>query len=166
LGVGNGFFQAPIPAACDWGPKGFCIGDFNHDRKIDIATTNYGDLGSGGESVSIMLGRGDGTFAPPATLPASYSHTFGNSRDIVAGDVDGDGLLDLVAGAWGSLDVSYYHNEGDGTFARQVRYGTGWPTLGLAFGDFTGDGRGDLLAQISWGTGLGFLPGLVLLRAR
>ena len=73
---------------------------------------------------------------------------------------------DIVAGAWGSLDVSYYHNEGGRTYARQVRYGTGWPTLDLAFGDFTGDGRVDLLAQVSWGTGLSFVPGLVLLRAR
>jgi hypothetical protein len=71
-----------------------------------------------------------------------------------------------MAGAWGSLDVSYYHNEGQGQFAPQVRYGTGWPTLGLAFADFTGDHRGDLLAQVSWGSGLAFLPGLVLLRTR
>jgi hypothetical protein len=166
LGTGNGFFAAPIPAACDWGPKGFTVGDFNRDGKIDIATTNYGDLGSGGESVSILLGRGDGTFLPPATKPASYSHTFGNSRDIVCGDVDGDGWLDLMAGAWGSLDISYYHNEGQGAFAPQVRYGTGWPTLGLAFGDFTGDRRGDLVAHVSWGTSLSFLPGLVLLESK
>jgi hypothetical protein len=166
LGIGNGFFAAPMPAACDWGPKGLCVGDWNGDGKIDIATTNYGDVGSGGETVSIMLGHGDGTFAPPTTTPASYSHTFGNSRDIVAGDVDHDGRLDLMAGAWGSLDVSYYHNEGQGSFAPQVRYGTGWPTLDLAFGDFTGDGRGDLLAHVSWGTGLSFLPGLVLLKSK
>lgn len=166
LGVGEGLFAAPIAAACDWGPKGFCVADFDGDRKLDLATTNYGDVGSGGESISILFGRGDGTFVPPVTLPASYSHTFGNSRDIVAGDVDGDGRPDVVAGAWGSLDVSYYHNEGGRTFAPQVRYGTGWPTLDLAFGDFTGDGRGDLLAQVSWGTGLSFVPGLVLLRAR
>jgi hypothetical protein len=165
LGNGDGTFQPPLPARCDWAPKGFCVADLDGDGRLDLATTNFGDLGSGGESVSILLGNGDGTCRAPITRPLSYSHTFGGVRDIVAGDADGDGDLDLMAGNYGSLDVSYFENRGAGSFAAQRRYGTGWNTLDLVFGDFTGDRRGDLLAQVSFGSGLTFRPGLVLLRA-
>lgn len=166
LGNGGGTFQPPLPAACDWGPKGFCVADFDTDGALDIATTNFGDLGSGGESVSFLRGNGNGTFQPPVTRTASYSATYGGVRDIVAGDADGDGDLDVMASNYGSLDVSYYENLAGGSFASQVRYGTGWNTLGLAFGDFTGDGRGDLLTQVSFGAWLNFRPALVLLRSR
>jgi hypothetical protein len=163
LGNGDGTFLAPLHAACDWAPKGFCVADLDGDGHLDMASSNYGDVGSGGESVSILMGRGDGTFKPPLTLASSYSNTYGNSRDIVAGDPDGDGDLDLMAGNWGSLDVSFYRNLG-GLFAPQVRYGTGRSTVDLVFGDFTGDGRGDLAAMTSAGAALTFAPTLVLLR--
>jgi len=164
LGLGNGAFQAPIAAPCDWGPKGFCVADLDDDGLLDLATTNYGDVGSGGESISILRGLGNGHFTLPVTLAASYSNTYGNSRDIVAGDADGDGDLDLMAGNWGSMDVSLYRNLGGFAFAPQVRYGTGWSTIDLAFGDFTGDGRGDLAALVSGGGVLTFKPAIVLLR--
>jgi hypothetical protein len=69
-----------------------------------------------------------------------------------------------MAGNWASLDVSFYDNLGNGVFAPQVRYGTGWNTTDLVFGDFTGDGRGDLAALTSAGAALTFRPTLVLLR--
>ncbi len=168
LGNGDGTFQPPIFASCDWGPKGFCVGDFNGDGVLDIATSNYGDGPgfSGGESVSILIGYGDGGFHIPVTKPGSYSATLGGVRDIVAGDADGDGDLDLMASNYGSLDVSYFENDGHGVFAPQVRYGTGWNTLCLAFGDFNGDGRGDLLTACSVGLSLSFYPALILLRTR
>lgn len=166
LGNGNGTFEPPIPAACDWGPKGFCVADLDSDGKLDLATTNWGDVGSGGESVSFLRGNGNGTFQPHVTKSASYSATLGGSRDIVSGDADGDGDLDVIAGNYGSLDVSCYENLSGGSFAAQLRFGTGWNTEGLVFGDFDGDGRGDLLTQVSYGTGLTFRPALVLLKGR
>src|ERR1700726_3781921 len=40
-------------------PSGFITADFNRDRKTDLAVINYTD-----NTVSILLGKPDGTFAP------------------------------------------------------------------------------------------------------
>src|SRR5215212_3060792 len=60
--------------------------DFNRDNIADIGT-----LGSKG--FSVQLGKGDGTFAAPiGTSIGSESNT------AVTGDVNGDGMLDVVTG--------------------------------------------------------------------
>jgi FG-GAP-like repeat len=70
--------------------------------------------------VSVLLGRGDGTFQAPLTLPVG-SGPF----SLTAGDFNHDGHLDLVAANSGSHDVSILLGRGDGTFQNQVRYAIG-----------------------------------------
>lgn len=64
------------------------------DGRPDLATANYLS-----NSVSVLLGNGDGTFQPKLSIPAGY-----HPGDVAVGDVNGDGQPDLVAA-----------NEGDGT---------------------------------------------------
>jgi len=40
------------------------VGDFNGDRNPDVATTTPSVDSDGFNSVSVLLGRGDGTLAP------------------------------------------------------------------------------------------------------
>jgi len=66
------------------------LGDFNGDGNLDIAATNF-DFIEGGDSVSILLGNGDGTFQ------AQKEYTIGFSPyEIAVGDFNGDGNLDLA----------------------------------------------------------------------
>jgi hypothetical protein len=119
------------------------------DGVLDIATYNFGDNpGSGGESMSVLVGNGNGTFHPRVDYTASYSPDLGNPEGIRAVDVDGDGDLDLFGGNYGSNDFSLYVNHGDGTFEPQVRFGTGMTTLDIAVADFTGDGIVDVAAIV------------------
>ena len=61
-------------------------GDFNGDGRLDLAVANYGD-----NTVSVLLGKGDGTFQPQVTYAVGS-----NPGAIVAGDFNGDGRTDLV----------------------------------------------------------------------
>src|SRR5262249_39260842 len=61
-------------------------GDFNGDTKLDAAVANFGS-----NTVSILLGNGDGT------LQARVDYaTGGSSSGVAVGDFNGDGKLDLA----------------------------------------------------------------------
>ena len=60
-------------------------------------------------------------------------------HDIVMGDLDADGDLDLVVANFGDDTVSVLVNEGDTEFAVEVQYVVGTGPTSLALGDFDGD---------------------------
>ena len=86
-------------------------GDFNEDGNPDVA------IGRSRE-VLLLLGDGNGDFAPGARLPLG-SQVDDNPRSIVVGDVDLDGHLDLVVAVPGdprpSLDGRVWVFLGNGT---------------------------------------------------
>src|ERR1035438_645269 len=59
-------------------PYSSAVGDFNRDGIPDIAVTNYAS-----DSVSLLFGRGDGTFQPAVPIPAGVEPT-----GIVASDLN------------------------------------------------------------------------------
>ena len=70
--------------------------------------------------MSVLLGNGDGTFAPQVT------YAVGSDPDaIVAGDFTGDGHLDLAVANDCDDTVSVLLGNGDGTFQPQVTYAVG-----------------------------------------
>ena len=114
------------------------VGDFNGDGKLDLALTGYN---SNTPNIVIVLGNGDGTFQSPVIYT---SNKYGPS-EIVVGDFNGDGKLDLaVTNAFGGVGVLL--GNGDGTFQSEVIYPTEGTNGGsVAVGDFNGDGKPDLV---------------------
>ena len=81
--------------------------DLNGDDVRDLVTAN-----SQSNSVSVLLGRGDGSFEPEYRLPVgNVPHT------MLALDVNQDGRTDLVTVNEGSDDLSILLGYGDGRFA-------------------------------------------------
>jgi FG-GAP-like repeat len=131
-------------------PQAVVAGDFNGDRKPDLAVVS-------GEGLFTMLNRGYTDM--PAPKPVRTEGVSGS--DLLTGfyapfvgvaDFNGDGRDDLV-----SNDVLLLSN-GDGTFRVARR---GLATI-VGIGDFNGDGRIDLL-QSDFHTGVSLQGVRVLL---
>ncbi len=70
-----------------WQPGATAVaGDFNGDGNIDAAT-----LAVAASSVQIRLGNGNGDFGSQTSLSLGIT-----SSDIKTGDINGDGILDIV----------------------------------------------------------------------
>jgi FG-GAP-like repeat/Cep192 domain 4 len=154
LGNGAGTFTATaLSPATGHAPASIATGDFTGSGRLDLAVAN-----SGSNNVTILLGNGDGTFTEAASSPvaAGVQPSF-----VAAGDLNGDGKLDLAVANRGSNNVTVLLGNGDGTFApatgSPVPVGTG--PQGLAVGDFNGDNKLDLAVADSGSNNLAILLG-------
>lgn len=156
LGNGNGEFKPAWQRFFATGPNnGFAdsiaIGDFNRDGIPDFAAAISGDV----SRIEIYLGIGDGTFQPPFVLSIGSSITYG---DLVVGDFNNDGKLDLVAAVGppatdGASSVDVFPGNGDGTFAAPISFPVSADLVTIASGDFNNDGVLDLVLTTSPRTG-------------
>jgi hypothetical protein len=144
LGNGNGTFAAapgsPITTGSVVGgePASITLGDFNGDGKLDLAAANYD-----GSSVSVLLGKGNGTFA---AAPGSPINVGTQPYALAIGDFNGDGKTDLAVANFGGATVSVLLGNGNGSFtaAPGSPAAVGSQPTSVAVGDFNGDGKADL----------------------
>ena len=140
LGNGDGTFQAQQTFATGENPQSVAVADVNGDGKPDLIVTNTGSSYYPGNTVSILLGNGNGTFQDQQTLAT------GDSPDsVVVADVNGDGKPDLVVANSGSGSVSVLLGNGGGTFQAQQTFATGNSPDAVAVSDVNGDGRPDVV---------------------
>jgi hypothetical protein len=104
--------RKPTDRRSAWGifPSGIAVADFNGDGYPDLAVTNQND-----NSVSILLGNGDGTFRAGVVLVAGQR----TDRDGDA-DFNNDGFQDLAVVNNTDNTVAVFLGNGDGTFQRRA----------------------------------------------
>jgi hypothetical protein len=111
-------------------------GDYDNDGEIDAAVVNSSD-----NTFSVVLGNGDGTFAPQTTYA-----TGSGPHGIAVLDVDGDADWDVVTTAYNSSSLALRRNNGNGTFGAPTTFEGGgdgeWP---VSAGDLNNDGIFDLV---------------------
>jgi hypothetical protein len=146
LGRGNGTFGTETLFTVGYDPEQMATGDVNDDGIPDLVVVNHafyypsviGDL-------SLLVGRGDGTFAPEIRMTAGSS-----PASATVADYDGDGHADLVVVNEGTFDdsgpgfVLLLQGRGDGTFAPGPRLDAGVGAYQAVVRDFDGDGHPDL----------------------
>lgn len=117
-------------------PVSIAVGDLNSDGYGDLITTNVD-----GNSISVLLASGDGTFAAKVDYAAGVS-----PQDVAVGDFNGDGHPDLAVGSYRANQVNILLGHGDGTFATNVDY-AGINVKDVAVADINGDGASDLVTS-------------------
>lgn len=141
-------------------------GDYNGDGYDDIivGAPNRGPSGDG--AVYIFFGGTTMNNEADIRIDGAGSSRLGGSV-CFAGDVNGDGYSDVIAGAApvdaaGRAYVYYGNNTLDGNFDINLSNNVSGDMFGFSVstaGDFNGDGYSDVLvgAYNSWGTGEAFL---------
>ena len=124
--------------------------DLNNDGNLDLV-----NIASG--VVRTSLGNGAGGFA--AALLSGASGPGGVISHLNFGDINGDGVLDLVAGQTGSSEVRTWLGDGDGTFSSMRTYSQPNLTSGASFADIDGDGVLDLGVLLARGRGINLMIG-------
>jgi hypothetical protein len=143
LGDGKGGFEpsagGPFPTANH--PYVVATADFNGDRHTDVATPNWY-----GKSVSVLLGDGKGGFK---TAPGSPLTGFTGPTSLAAGDLTGDGKIDLALGNDDSRVIQILVGDGRGAFTLGSVPGLQAPDECFAptLADLNGDGRLDVIAN-------------------
>lgn len=139
LGRGDGSFSAPHTTSLGFmslAPP--VLADFNADGNLDFATTGF-EYGYDGK-VIVLLGTGTGALGTPNYFSSAYPAT-----SVAAGDVNGDGDVDLVTANEGYCNMGVLLGTGAGSFAAAQFYPAGGSPYAVALSDFNGDGKVDLL---------------------
>ena len=139
-------FSAPVSYTVGTNPKTIITADFNGDGIPDLAVANRGDsavndLGS----VSLLLGKGDGTFEAARDALAGPFPSF-----IISGDFNGDRKLDLLvigeaSSTTGLAPWNILLGQGDGSFGAPLQVELTNFNPSLVVGDFNNDKKMDLV---------------------
>lgn len=147
LGDGKGGFRQPpgSPFPCGDSPFNVAIGDINADGIPDLAIVNSPSSTadrSGQDGLTILLGDGHGGFT---TMPGSPFVTAKRPNMVAIGDVNGDGVADVVVSHPDSDSITIFMMSRKGSVTSRSTLSVPGHPKGLAIRDLNGDGKADIV---------------------
>lgn len=119
------------------------LADLDGDGLVDLISVGTDDAELG--RVAVRLGRPGGGFGPVVDYAAGVS-----TRAVVAGDLDGDGRLDVIASNAGSDSVTVWYGASDGRLARRRDFPAGPMPRQLVLADLDASGSLDVAVSNTW----------------
>jgi len=160
LSNGDGTFHTPAVYSLTGGPFGVLVtaADLNQDGNPDlVALTAVVNPPGDHNRVSVLLGRGDGTFLQPAGWVDDSVIDSNAQGSLAIGDLNGDGIPEVVvqdgfAYASYRCSVTAMTGYGDGTFQLPETFlcsntsptSANGSSAGTFIADVDGDGRADV----------------------
>jgi len=179
FGNGDGTFGPELTFTVPSYPESLAVADFNGDGKLDVVVGMLGFYSTG--QLAFLPGDGTGKLGTPIIHYGQINDAVFTTFSIVAADLNGDGLPDIVAldysismngvgvqNQMGNAGARVYLNEGNGTFKMAQQFfhdlsvdqvaGLGEAATAVALGDVNGDGCTDAVTVDTTGTAT-FFPG-------
>jgi hypothetical protein len=156
IGNGNGTFQAPVGySSGGWAITSIAFADLNGDGIPDIVVANCStasvqDCQGTGDTIGVLLGKGNGTYAPVKTYARTAPSGFGATVEVA--NLSSKGAPDIVVGNMCTLEgpcdnatLDVFVGKGDGTFQPAVGYDAGGGFANaFAIADLRGNGKLDV----------------------
>ncbi|MBN2291019.1 MAG: VCBS repeat-containing protein [Pirellulales bacterium] len=156
-GNGNGVFD-PRVSMSGFGPLPIYVtlADLDNDGNLDLVTVNQkpDTISPNTGSLSVAFGNGDTTFTAPIKL-----YVGSTPRSVAVGDLDNDGVLDLVATSQTSQNVAVLINNGNRTFQAADFVAVKASPYFAKIGDVDNDGAADIVTSNYTGYSISMLPG-------
>ncbi|MFH1809442.1 MAG: VCBS repeat-containing protein, partial [Pseudomonadota bacterium] len=146
-GDGRGGFTYSTAYAAGNGPFDIYANDFNGDGRVDMAVAVFSD-----DTLRVRLGTGSGTFGAETV----YTGGGDTPRCVAGGDIDADGVIDLVTSNINSHELNVFMgNQGDRLGMMYMRDVStlGSDAWGVAYADIDRDGNLDAIIAPYSGSG-------------
>jgi Bacterial type II and III secretion system protein/FG-GAP-like repeat len=146
LGNGKGTFTNGVTYNTGVTPVFVASADMNLDGNLDLVVADSGaatTTNTVGNSVSVFLGNGDGTFILPGGTRMDFAAGTTPTSFVIA-DFNDDGIPDLIVTASGDDAVALMLGAGGGFLNAPIEVPVGTTPDSIATADFNGDGLPDV----------------------